>query len=79
MTETNKSLEKRRMKMLVLRLKNLLENLLEPKIYSFSVNDDNEHKKEKGVNRSVVATISHNNKDKPLSTKTLLTNKCIRH
>ena len=79
MTETNKSLEKRRMKMLVLRLKNLLENLLEPKIYSFSVNDDNEHKKEKGVNRSVVATISHNNKDKPLSTKTLLNNKCIRH
>ena len=47
MTETNKSLEKRRMKMLVLRLKNFLENLLEPKIYSFSANDDINIKKKK--------------------------------
>ena len=28
--------------------------------YSFWVNDYNEHKKAKGVNRNVVATISHN-------------------
>ena len=32
---------------------------LKPKMYSFSV-DNSEHKKAKGVNRNVVATISHN-------------------
>ena len=30
------------------------------KMYSFLVDDNNEHKKAKGVNRNVVATISHN-------------------
>ena len=32
---------------------------LKPKIYSYLVNDNSEHKKAKGVNRNVVATISH--------------------
>ena len=46
---------------------------LKPKIYSFLV-DNSEHKEAKGVNRNVVATISHNEyKD------VLLNNKCIRH
>ena len=31
-----------------------------PKIYSFLVDDNSEHKKAKGVNRNVVATIIHN-------------------
>ena len=44
-----------------------------PKKYSFLV-DNSEHKKVKGVNRNVVATISHNEyKD------VLCNNKCIRH
>ena len=30
------------------------------KMYSFLVDNNNEHKKAKGVNRNVVATISHN-------------------
>ena len=43
---------------------------LKPNMYSFLV-DNNEHKKTKGVNRNVVATISHNKyKD------VLLSNKC---
>ena len=43
------------------------------KIYSFLVEKDNKHKKAKGVDRNVVATISHNEyKD------ILLNNKCIR-
>ena len=33
---------------------------LKPKIYSFLVNDSSQHKKAKGVNKTVVATISHN-------------------
>ena len=33
---------------------------LKPKIYSFLVDDSSEHKKAKGVNKNVVATISHN-------------------
>ena len=33
---------------------------LYPKMYSFLVDDNNEHKKAKGVNRNVVATISRN-------------------
>ena len=46
---------------------------LKPKIYSFLV-DNSEHKKAKGVNRNVVATISHNEyKD------VLFNNKCLRH
>ena len=46
---------------------------LKPKMYSFLV-DNSERKKAKGVNRNVVATISHNEyKD------VLLNNKCIRH
>ena len=32
---------------------------LKPKIYSFLVNDNNEHKEEKGVNRNDFARISH--------------------
>ena len=31
-----------------------------PKIYSYLVDDNSEHKKAKGVNRNVVATVSHN-------------------
>ena len=46
---------------------------LKPKMYSFLV-DNSERKKAKGVNRSAVATISHNEyKD------LLQNNKCIRH
>ena len=46
---------------------------LKPKTYSFLV-DKNEHKKAKGVNKNVAATISHNEyKD------VLLKNKCLRH
>ena len=33
---------------------------LKPKMYSYFVNDNSERKKAKGVNRNVVATISHN-------------------
>ena len=33
---------------------------LKPKIYSYLVDDNSEHKKAKGGNRNVVATISHN-------------------
>ena len=33
---------------------------LKPKMYLFLVDDNSEHKKGKGVNRNVVATISHN-------------------
>ena len=33
---------------------------LKPKMYSILVDDSNEHKKAKGVNKNVVATISHN-------------------
>ena len=46
---------------------------LKPKIYSFLV-DKNEHKKVKGMDKNIVATISHNEyKD------VLLNKKCIRH
>ena len=45
-----------------------------PKMYSFLVDDNSEHKEAKGVNRTVVATISHNEyKD------VLLNNKCLKH
>ena len=33
---------------------------LKPKMYSYLVNDNSEHKKTKGVNRNVVAKLSHN-------------------
>ena len=33
---------------------------LKPKMYSYLVNDNKEHKKAKGVNRNIDATISHN-------------------
>ena len=47
---------------------------LKPKIYWYLVNHNTEHKKAKGVNRNVVATISHNEyKD------VLLNKKCLRH
>ena len=46
---------------------------LKPKMYSFIV-DKNEHKKAKGGNKNVVATISHNE-----CKNVLLNNKCIRH
>ena len=32
---------------------------LKPKIYSLLVDDNSEHKKTKGMNKDVVATISH--------------------
>ena len=47
---------------------------LKQKMYSFLVDDNGEHKKAKGVNRNIVAIISHNEyKD------VLLSNKCLRH
>ena len=47
---------------------------LKPKMYSFLVDNNSVHKKAKGVNRNVAATISHNEyKD------VLLNNKYIRH
>ena len=33
---------------------------LKPKVYSYLVDDNSEHKKGKGINKKVVATISHN-------------------
>ena len=45
---------------------------LKPKMYSYLVNDNSELKKGKGVNRNVVATISHNEyKDVSLNKKCL--------
>ena len=47
---------------------------LKPKMCSYLVDDNSEHKKAKGVNKNVVATISHNEyKD------VLLNKKCLRH
>ena len=47
---------------------------MKPKIYSYLVNDNSEHKKAKGVNRNVVATKGHNKyKD------VLLNKKWLRH
>ena len=44
------------------------------KSYSYLVDDNSEHKKAKGVNKNVVATIIHNEyKD------VLLNKKCLRH
>ena len=47
---------------------------LNPKMYLFLVEDNSKHKKKKGTNRNVVATISHN-KYKGV----LFNNKCRRH
>ena len=47
---------------------------LKTKIYSFLVEDNNEYRKAKGVNRNVVATISPNEYK-----GVLLNNKCIRN
>ena len=46
---------------------------LKPKMYLHLVNDNTEHKKAKGVNRNIVATISRNHKN------VLLNKKCLRH
>ena len=47
---------------------------LKPKMHSYLVNDNSEHKKAKGMNRNIVATISHNEyKD------ILLNKKCLRY
>ena len=47
---------------------------LKPKIYSYLVDDNSQHKKAKGVNKNVVATISH------YEYKDVLLNKeCLRH
>ena len=46
---------------------------LKPKMHSFLVGN-NEHKKAKGVNKNVVATISHNKYE-----DVLLNKKCLRH
>ena len=46
---------------------------LKPKMYSSLVDDNSEHKKAKGVNKNVVATISH------IEYNVLLNNKCLRH
>ena len=43
-------------------------------MYSYLVNDNSEHKKAKGVNKNVLAIISHN-KYKAV----LLNKKCLRH
>ena len=47
---------------------------LKAKMYTFLVGDHSEHKKGKGVNRNVVATISHNEYK-----GILFNNKCLRH
>ena len=47
---------------------------LKPKMYSYLVDDNSKHEKAKGVNRNVIATISHN-KYKDI----LLNEKCLRH
>ena len=47
---------------------------LKSKMYSFLVDENSVHKKAKGVNRNVVATISHNEYK-----NVLLNNKCLRH
>ena len=47
---------------------------LKPKMYFFLKDDISDHKKAKGVNKNVVATLGHNEyKD------VLLNNKCLRH
>ena len=47
---------------------------LRPKMYSFFLENNKEHKKEKGMNKNVVATMRHNK-----YLHVLLNNKCKRH
>ena len=47
---------------------------LKPKIFSFLVDYNSEHEKAKGVNKNVVATVSHNE-----CNNVLLNKKCLRH
>ena len=47
---------------------------LKTKMYSYLVDDNSEHKNEKGLNKNVVATISHNEYK-----GVLLNKKCLRH
>ena len=47
---------------------------LKPKMYSYLVIDNSEHKKAKGVNRNFVSTISHNEYQ-----DVLLSKKCLKH
>ena len=47
---------------------------LKPKMYSYLVDDNREHKKAKGVNKNVVATICHNEYK-----EVFLNEKCLRH
>ena len=47
---------------------------LKPKISSYLVDSNNKHKKTKGLNKNVVATISHNEYK-----YVLLNKKCLRH
>ena len=56
----------------VIQLKFFFE--LKPKMYSFLVDDRSEHKKAKGVNRNVVATISHSEHKDVLMNKKCVSN-----
>ena len=47
---------------------------MRPKMYSFLIYENREHKKAKSVNRNVVSEISHNEYK-----EVLFKNKCIRH
>ena len=47
---------------------------LKPKMYSYLVDNNSEHKKTKGVNRNIVAIMSHNEYK-----HALLNKKCLRH
>ena len=47
---------------------------LKPKMHSHLADDNNEHKKPKGVNKNVIASISHNKYK-----NVLLNEKCLRH
>ena len=58
------------MKQLMLQLKNLSIKTKDVFVYV----DNNEHKKAKGVNKNVVATIGHNE-----YIDVLLNKKCLRH
>ena len=51
---------------------------LKPKIYSYFVSDNTKHKKAKGVNKNVAATISHNEYKDVLLNKICLTNSMNR-
>ena len=57
MIQTNQSLKKMRDETGGVAIKEFVE--LKPKMYSFLVDDNSEHKKAKSVNRNVAATTSH--------------------